>query len=84
MTSIDNNKFKTYLFSYNYDGCSWCFEIQAESPEDARKRVSRLTFASYDGELVAKIPATLGIPTKAIIALRNRTHGLLRFLRGSA
>ena len=56
------------------------FEIQAESPEDARLRVSRLAFASYDGELVAKIPASLGVPAKAIIALRNSTHGLRRLL----
>lgn len=75
-----DNTFKTYLFSYNYDGCSWCFEIQAENPEDARQRVSRLTFATYDGELVAKIPASLGLPAKAIIALRNSTHGLRRLV----
>lgn len=78
MANLDNNKFRTYLFSYNYDGCSWGFEIQAESPEDARQRVSRLAFASYDGELVAKIPASLGLPAKAVVALRNRTHGLRR------
>jgi hypothetical protein len=47
---------KTYLFSYRYEGANYAFEIPAESAEDARRRVARLQYATYDGELVAKVP----------------------------
>lgn len=72
-----DNSYKTYLFSYNHGGHSWNLEIQAESPEDAKQRVSRLAFATYDGELVAKVPASLGTLTKLTVALRNRLRRLL-------
>lgn len=75
-------QFKTYLFRYNHDGASWGFEIKAESPEDAKARVSRLVFAKYDGELVAKVPVSLGWPARAAMAVRNSTHGLIRRLAG--
>ena len=62
---------KTYLFRYNHAGSSWGFEIQAESPEDARQRVAKLAFATFDGELVAKVPGSLGGPARLVVALRN-------------
>jgi hypothetical protein len=80
--SMNSETFRTYLFSYNHDGQSWVFQIEAESPEDARARVSRLAFATYDGELVAKVPVSLGLPARAFMAVRNSTHGLLRRLVG--
>jgi hypothetical protein len=49
---------KTYLFSYSYQGADCVFEIRADSADDARKRVARLQYATLDGELVAKVPAT--------------------------
>jgi len=49
---------KTYLFSYTYQGAESVFEIRADSADDARRRVARLQYATLDGELVAKIPAT--------------------------
>jgi len=69
--------FKTYLFSYGHAEGRWSFEIQATSPEDAKLRVSRLAFATYDGELVATVPASLGVPARLGIAVRNWTRGLL-------
>lgn len=53
-----DDQFKTYLFSYNYDGSKWGFEIQARDADDAIARVRRLAFAQYDGELKLSIPAT--------------------------
>ena len=48
---------KTHLFSYNYEGSQYSFEIPAYSAHEAKKRLSRIMRADYDGELVAKIPA---------------------------
>lgn len=55
------DEFKTYLFSYNYEGHSNVFQIKASSPEDAKARVARLAYATYDGELMAviKVPTFL-------------------------
>ncbi|MES2584750.1 MAG: hypothetical protein V4627_18640 [Pseudomonadota bacterium] len=52
---------KTYLFSYNYQNAESVIEIRAESADDARKRVARLQYATLDGELMAKIPASRGL-----------------------
>lgn len=52
---------KTYLFSYNHQGAECVFEIRADSADDARKRVARLQHATFDGELVAKIPVSQGM-----------------------
>jgi hypothetical protein len=49
---------KTYLFSYQYEGAQWVFEMKAESAEEAKRRVSRLQYAALDGELAVKLPAT--------------------------
>ncbi len=49
-------KFKTYLFSYNYEGAKWAFDIMAPNEEDAKKRLARIAFAQFDGELMMTIP----------------------------
>lgn len=62
---------KTYLFSYQHDGSSWMIEVEAESREDAEARVQKMARATYDGELIAKIPAHAGLPVRFIVWLRN-------------
>lgn len=66
---------RCYLFSYGHDGARWNFEIWAESPEDARIRVSKLAFATYDGELIAKLPASLGLLGRLIVHTQNFFRG---------
>lgn len=75
---------KTYLFSYNHAGQRWNLEIQAENPDDARQRVSRLAFATYDGELVAKVPIPLGVPARWGVALRNWRRRLLGLINSAS
>jgi hypothetical protein len=65
------NEYRTYLFNYNHAGSSWGLEIQATSPEDARQRLARVAFASYQGEIVAKVPAVAAAPARAVVAVRN-------------
>jgi hypothetical protein len=72
------SQLKTYLFSYGHADACWSFEIQAESPEDAKLRVSRLAFAHYDGELIAEAPVSLGPIEKATVSLRNWLSPLFR------
>lgn len=48
--------YKTYLFTYNFDGASWQLPIKAKTPEEAKARLDRLHYAQYSGELVATIP----------------------------
>ncbi len=68
------NDYRTYLFNYNHAGASWGLEIKAASPEDAKQRLARLSFASYQGEVVAKVPAFAATPARAFVALRNIGH----------
>jgi hypothetical protein len=63
--------FRTYLFRYSHGGSSWGIEIKAESPEDAMQRLSKLAFATYQGEVVAKLPMIATTPARAVVAIRN-------------
>lgn len=47
---------QTYLFSYSHEGSQCVLEIRADSADDAKRRVARLQYAQYDGELMAKVP----------------------------
>ncbi len=67
-------KLKNFLFSYNYDGSQYSIEIPAYNAEEARERISRITFAKYDGELADKIPALVGagVLVRLLTWLKNR------------
>ena len=63
---------KTYLIDYRYDGYSWVTQIEAESLDDAVARFKAIRqTGDVQGELVVKIPASLGFFAKAICWLRN-------------
>mgnify|MGYP001558734045 CR=1 FL=1 len=47
--------YKTYLFTYHFDGASWQLPIKAKTPEEARARLNRAPYAQYTGELVSSI-----------------------------
>ncbi|TAJ99937.1 hypothetical protein EPO44_10065 [bacterium] len=52
--------FKTYLFQYHYDGAEWGFQIKARSLEEAKARLARLGYATYQGEVMMKITVPAG------------------------
>ena len=62
---------ETHLFSYRHDGAEWVLEIKAASAEDAKARLARLPWATYDGVLVSKIPASIGFWVPLECWLRN-------------
>ncbi len=48
--------YKTYLFTYSFDGAQWELPIKAKTPEEAQARLNRAVYAEYTGELIASIP----------------------------
>ncbi|WP_029645056.1 hypothetical protein [Brucella abortus] len=69
--SSKNDVFRKFLFSYRYDGAKWSIEIQARSVDEARKCISSLALARYDGEVFARYPATVGFIPRMIAFFRN-------------
>ena len=49
-------EFQRYLFDYRHDSSEWGIEIEATSPEDAKKRLQALAWANYRGRVAATIP----------------------------
>ena len=80
MKNPSNNKFKTYLFRYTHNNSEWGFEIQAENEEDAKLRVSKMTYAKYDGELAMKVASQLGLLPRFFVMILNSPGALLRLL----
>lgn len=68
---MSSSVFKTHLFTYRHNGAEWTLEIKAQNARDARERLKTLPLARYDGELIAKVPASLGPLTKTVTWLRN-------------
>jgi hypothetical protein len=66
--------YKTFLFTYNFDGTKWEFPIKAKTPEEARARLNRVLYAEYSGELIASIPA----PSNAFSYIANFFSRLFR------
>ncbi len=67
--------YKTYLFTYNFDGATWQLPIKAQTPEEAKARLDRLHYAQYSGELVAAVPVHSG--------LNRLFHAIRRFFRSN-
>jgi hypothetical protein len=62
---------QTHLFTYRYDNARWTIEIFASSEQEARERLARIPYATYDGVVLAKLPATLGVFGKIAVYLKN-------------
>ena len=65
------------LFSYSMDGEQWSISVSATSEADARRRLSLAAMGSYNGELIASIPAFLGVDW-----VLNLVCGVRNLLRG--
>jgi hypothetical protein len=63
--------YKTHLFTYRHDGAEWTLEIKARDIRDAKERLKALPLARYDGELITKVPASLGPLMQMAVWLRN-------------
>ena len=70
-------KFQTHVFSYLHDGRHWELTIKATDAADARARIGKLAYATYDGVEVASVPAFLSPFAILVLWLRNATHALI-------
>jgi len=70
-TSSFKSEFKTFLLTYQHDGAEWVIELKAKNEADARARCAKLAWARLDGELIAKIPQSVGWLAKIGVALQN-------------
>lgn len=61
----------TYLISYQHDGATWVLEIKARDAADAKARICAANRGTVDGELIAEVPAVLGIFARSGVAIRN-------------
>lgn len=50
---------REYLFTYRFDGKEWGTSVFADDPAQAREKIKVVGLARYDGELMARIPATV-------------------------
>lgn len=64
-------KTRPFLFSYHHDGAKWAVTLHAYDWEDAEARAKKLGNLRLDGELMATIPAQVGIIAKLTCAIRN-------------
>ena len=69
---------KTFLVRYRYDGADWAVRLPARDIDDAKARLSRLAYATIDGEHVMTIPASLGPLALFATAIRNAAYSLFR------
>lgn len=60
----NEQEYKSYLFRYYHNGSWWNLEIPATSLEDAQERINKLPNAQPLGEMMARIPAGLGLFAK--------------------
>ncbi|MGE5535834.1 MAG: hypothetical protein ACM3W7_09985 [Acidobacteriota bacterium] len=71
MAQFTSFQYPTFLFTYRHDGAEWTLEVKARDLSDAKERLKALPFARYDGELIAKVPVSLGPLMKVAVWLRN-------------
>jgi hypothetical protein len=70
---VENSK--TYLFKYFHEGSEWMLELKASSQEDAQARLNKLSWAKPMGELIAKVPAGMGLFARVACSIRNAIAG---------
>ncbi len=62
---------KTYLLTYQHEGAEWVIEIKAKDIQDANARRAKLAYARLDGELIARVPSSMGLLARIVTAVKN-------------
>jgi len=71
-----SERYRTFLFTYQYEGADWSLEIKARDMYDAKARIAKLMRARYDGELMVRIPAQMSFAVKVIVWIQNLIKGI--------
>ncbi len=74
--------YRTHLFTYRHDGAEWILAIKATDADDARARVGKLAYATYNGIAVAKMPAAYAPIGILSVWARNVLRGILSRFSG--
>jgi hypothetical protein len=72
---------ETHVFSYRHDGRHWELTIKATDADDARARIAKLAYATYDGVQVARVPVAFAPIALLALWVRNATVRLIALLR---
>lgn len=76
-------EYQTHLFTYRHDGAEWLLAIKATDADDARARIGKLAYATYDGVAVSQTPVFLAPCGMVSVWVRNALTALLpRFWEG--
>jgi hypothetical protein len=73
--------FETHLFTYRHDGADWILAIKATDADDARARIGKLAYATYNGVAVAEMSAAHAPIGILSVWIRNATNRFLARLR---
>ena len=57
---------RAFLVNYQHGGQRYALELHATDAEDAKLRLNSLLYGQVCGEVVAKVPAPLGLFAKLI------------------
>jgi hypothetical protein len=76
-----NAEYKTHIFRYRHDGAEWQLKIDATDAEDARARIGKLAWATYDGIAISERPIVFAPLDIAVVWLRNTATRLIARLR---
>jgi hypothetical protein len=70
-------EYKTHLFTYRHDGAEWLLTIKATDANDARARIGKLAYATYDGVAVSNTPLVLAPIGIISVWVRNALRTIL-------
>jgi hypothetical protein len=80
MTPLER-PFETHLFTYRHDGAEWVLAIKATDADDARARIGKLAYATYDGVAVSQTSIAHAPIEILSVWVRNATIRLIsRFI----
>ncbi len=72
-----NADYRTHLFTYRHDGAEWVLAIEATDADDARARIGKLAYATYNGVAISRTPAALAPVGIASVWFRNLARAIL-------
>jgi hypothetical protein len=71
-------RMQTHVFSYRHDGRHWQLTLKATDADDARARLGKLIYATYDGVEVCRQPVLFAPVGIAAVWVRNLATRLLK------
>jgi len=57
---------RKFLFNYRFEGADYGLDVAASDPDEARRKISAIGLARYEGEIFA----TIRVPARALMILR--------------